>query len=327
MTDKQAQDTALEDDSQAVIDDAENEKDFLEGFGTVTAVQEAEEREEKREDSRAALEAAEKPKEETKAGEADEEAQEQAEEPDALDQLENRLSTRMRNLEGHLGGLKSQLQQMMTSAKADVTDEGTAAPTKAQIAEASQDREKLDELRDLYPEWADALDQEVSLLEGRLAGKVQQVDTNALREYAQQTAAQAAQEARQLGRLDAMAERRFEAGKWPTADWETTLGTDEWASWLESQDEETQNLAFSPKASESVKLMDKYYAHVMAAQKKEQELQAQQEKEQQQEKKEQEKRTRLASAVAPTRGAATRQAGPSEEDDFLAGFNEVAGSR
>ncbi len=207
-----------------------------------------------------------------------------------LQEMENRISSRMRNVEGHIGGLKSQMMQ----AKQEATAEGDSTPTAAQIKDATGRKgstEKLDALRTEFPEWAEALDE--------LAENYGPTETVAPDTFTKQEVATLVQDAVKQGRELAKVDAAHPG-------WEELRYTPEFTHWRESQPEETQKLADSSKAADAIKMFDLYKEATTPA--------APANKGKSEE--------RLKRSVAPqTTGAAPVQHVPTEEEDFLAGFN------
>lgn len=207
-----------------------------------------------------------------------------------MEEMENRMATRMRNVEGHLGGLKSQMMQAKTEAAAD----GETAPTATQIKDATGRKGstgKLDALREEFPEWADALDE--------LADNYSSVSSPQVETFTREEVSFLLQDA---------TTRAVEMAKVHIAHpgWEDTRNTPEFVQWRDSQPETTQVLADSPKAADAIKMFDLYKEATQPP------APANKGK----------TRDRLKRSVAPrTTGAAPVQHVPTEEEDFLAAFN------
>lgn len=107
------------------------------------------------------------------------------------------MSTRMRNVEGHIGGLNGTLQQLAKAGKTAATDKGAASPTDAQVEAAINDDEQFAELKKQYPEWAVGIEKQMSVIVARaekeILKKVQPIDADAMRNDARKVAAQTSQ--------------------------------------------------------------------------------------------------------------------------------------
>ncbi|GAA0586706.1 hypothetical protein ACFQH5_20230 [Halomonas salifodinae] len=212
-----------------------------------------------------------------------------------MSQMEQRLSGRLRNIEGHIGGLKHNLTQLSAASKA-AREQGSEAPSKAQINEAMQSGEKLKALKDDFPEWAEALQEGLDAV----ASRIPQIDEQALNQRFQSTE-QAAQEqmrtARQLARLD---------NAYP--DWEQTVQTDAFQNWLANQPEDIQQKTSSENAADAIAVLDAFQEHTKASAP---DLTAQSRQ-----------KTRLESAITPTTGGqVTRRQPKTEHEEFLEAFN------
>src|SRR3990167_1216509 len=100
--------------------------------------------------------------------------------PDPLTDLEKRLdqkwNDRLRNMEGHIGGIKSSLQKLSASQKQQAANDadkaaaeaGADAPTKAQVSEALANGEKFKALKADFPEWGDAMEESMAVFQAQL---------------------------------------------------------------------------------------------------------------------------------------------------------------
>jgi hypothetical protein len=141
------------------------------------------------------------------------------------------LEQRVKSTEGRAGAALSGVQALkgaMDAATAASTA-GAAAPTKEQIAAATATTEKWKQLKEDFPAWADAMEEQFAAIRadiGKGAGGAVDVEkiktdvrTEVTRDIGTATAA-AVQQARALGRLDA------EFG-----DWETTVNSKPFMAW------------------------------------------------------------------------------------------------
>ncbi|TFH85264.1 hypothetical protein EQG41_18295 [Billgrantia azerbaijanica] len=211
-------------------------------------------------------------------------------------QIEQRLSGRLRNIEGHIGGLKHNLTELSAASKA-AKEQGGEAPSKAQINEAMQSGEKLTALKDDFPEWAEALQEGLDAV----ASRIPQIDEGAINqrlESTEQTAQQLMQRARQMARLDNT-----------HPDWEQTIQTGAYQNWLANQSEETRQLAESSEsAADAIKVLNAFQEHTQASAP---DLTAQRRQ-----------TSRLESAITPTTGGqVTRRQPKTEHEEFLEAFN------
>lgn len=209
-------------------------------------------------------------------------------------QIEQRLSGRLRNIEGHIGGLKHNLGELSAASKA-ARDQGAEAPNKSQISEAMQSGKKLTELKEDFPEWAEALEESMNAV----AQRIPQIDEGAINqrfESTEQTMDEKIARARQMARLDNA-----------HPDWEQTIQDDAFQNWLANQPEETQQLTSSDNAVDAIKLLNQYQEHATASAP---DLTAQSRQ-----------KSRLESAITPTAGGqVTRRQPKTEHEEFLDAF-------
>ena len=147
------------------------------------------------------------------------------------------LHNRVRNTEGHIGGLKSQLERAASAAR----DTGTEAPTNAEIREAVASPEALKQFREDYPEIAKAVDlaiqERVSSLP-RPAPASNEIE--ALRNQIAQIERQRAVD---------FIEFRHEG-------WIETIRTPEFQGWVKSQPREVAALGDSSDPRDAVRMLD-----------------------------------------------------------------------
>lgn len=193
-----------------------------------------------------------------------------AEEPDPLRDMKAELESvkarlasvdkipdRLRNIEGHIGGLTSQLKTAMATAKA-VEKAGGEAPTQAQIQKAVVDPERMKALKEDFPDFVDAIEalqgQVAAIkaaphgddLEARMGQRLKEAQATAKAEAETLSATKAA-EARQLAMLDLKHDG-----------WEETINTPEFGAWFQKQAPDIQALAKSPKARDAIRMLDAF---------------------------------------------------------------------
>lgn len=223
--------------------------------------------------------------------------------PDRFTEFEDRMTKRMRNIEGTFGGFKSEIMNAL-AARDETKATGAEAPTAAAITAAAGSSEKLEALKGEFPEWSDALDEQVGAMEARLVDRfnpegIQKGVADGLTTQMNEALGNSATRLRQVLRVDLA-----------HPDWEDTINTPGFKDWMPTQTEEIQALANSPMARDAIKLLDMYSDTTKTADKK---AEAEDKKAAAQ--------ARLAAAVTPTRGGTVAQGGPTEEDDFIAAFN------
>lgn len=237
------------------------------------------------------------------------------EKPDAFadlkskfESVESRLSTfekvtdRLRNVEGHIGNINSQLKTALATAKA-VEKSGGQAPTQAQVVQAAADPEKWKRMKEDFPDLAEALDERFASLPKHEAVDVDGIKSQITSDLAQQIAGLKAEAAR--AKVEAAQARQFAAVDAKHPDWEEAVKSPEFKTWFATQTPEVKALASSPVARDAIQMIDAF----KASQVKQPAQQA-------------ENAQRLARAVTP-RGTPAKPATLNDEDAFESGFKEV----
>jgi hypothetical protein len=158
-----------------------------------------------------------------------------------LESMLGQVTQRLRNAEGHIGGLGSQLKQQVQTAQ-QVTARGGDAPTAGEIRAAQANPEKMNALKRDYPEFADAmesaLNERLSALEQRLTAQQQPVQQPGVSfEEISRLRSEMAVEVRHPG-------------------WQDRVQTPEFVGWLQRQPREVQMLAASDSPQDAVRLLD-----------------------------------------------------------------------
>jgi len=219
-----------------------------------------------------------------------------------LARVEGSVSQRLRTVEGHIGNLKQTLTQQMNdfSAAAKTAEiQGADAPSAKQMAGALQSGEKLKQLKEDFPEWAEAIEESMQTVMSHIPApdleRFSQLE--AMARTAQADSKNQAHLARQMARLDIL-----------HPDWEQTIQEPKYQSWLREQPRELQVLVESNNASDALKVLDAYVAST-----EQQDLTAQG--------RQNENVRRLSSAVLPTRGRTPSRSAPkSEHEAFLEAY-------
>ena len=159
-----------------------------------------------------------------------------------LETMLSQVTQRLRNAEGHIGGLGSQLKQQLQAAQ-QVTATGGAAPSASEIREAQASPAKMEALKKDYPEFAEAME---SALNERLSGLEQQL--RVAQQAVQQQPGVSQQEIHRL-RAEMAVEIRHPG-------WQERVQTPEFVGWLNRQPREVQMLAASESPQDAVRLLD-----------------------------------------------------------------------
>jgi len=157
-----------------------------------------------------------------------------------LESMLGQVTQRLRNAEGHIGGLGSQLKQQVQTAQ-QVAARGGDAPTAGEIRAAQANPEQMNALKRDYPEFADAME---SALNERLSAMEQRI-------AAQQPAQQPGVSYEEISRL-----RSEMAVEVRHPGWQDRVQTPEFVGWLQRQPREVQMLAASDSPQDAVRLLD-----------------------------------------------------------------------
>ncbi len=157
-----------------------------------------------------------------------------------LETMLSQVTQRLRNAEGHIGGLGSQLKQQLQTAQ-QVSSRGGDAPTATEIRDAQRNPEAMARLKSDYPEFAEAmesaLNERLSSLEQRLAQQQQPAQAGVTPQEMQRLRSEMAVEVRHPG-------------------WQDRVRTTEFMGWLQRQPREVQMLAASDSPQDAVRLLD-----------------------------------------------------------------------
>jgi hypothetical protein len=217
----------------------------------------------------------------------------------------DRLQTEVREGTGRISAIQ---RELATKAK----QTGEPAPTKQAIVAAFESPEKLKKLTEEWPDVgeavADALARERQATTDAILKQVPQVDVDGIKKDVGLTVAEQIAAAEKRITLAAQFERVTE--KYPT--WNEDIRTPdgkalkpEFAAWMQTQAPEVQALASSDYARDALKMLDLYYEHKKAVEKKET------------------KDKRLASVVTPPQA---NSGGPTvlpDEAGLSAGYNRI----
>lgn len=157
-----------------------------------------------------------------------------------LEAMLGQVTQRLRNAEGHIGGLGSQLKQQLATAQ-QVTAKGGDAPTAGEIRAAQSNPEAMARLKADYPEFADAmesaLNERLSALEQKLQQSQQPVQAGVSPDEIVKLRSEMAVEVRHPG-------------------WQDRVRTPEFVGWLQRQPREVQMLAASESPQDAIRLLD-----------------------------------------------------------------------
>lgn len=193
---------------------------------------------------------------------------------DQIKETNTQLLHHVKTAEGRVAAMQREFEQ---ARKAQQQVAPTDAPSQQAIANAAANPEKWEQLKQDFPEWADAM-------EGYVSAKISAIQVpqgltpEQVSNYVNQKVAESKAE---IGRQ--MEEAKIE-GKYE--DWRDLVKTSDFATWFAVQNPDVKQLANSPSARDAIKMLDLF--HEAKAKPTEQIKQ--------------ERGARLAAAAAPTRG-------------------------
>lgn len=198
----------------------------------------------------------------TETGKAEAAGNESEQKPDVMQQILekiDKIEARQRNVEGHIGGLKASQQAMhaaMEAARKQTVAEGDA-PSKVQVAAASANPEKWEELKKDFPEWAEATEE---LLGSRLQNLQQgkgSIDPDQLDALVSERVTKIIEPMKREIEINAHLE-----GVMPG--WRDEVKSNKFGEWLESQPKDVQALAASSDVKDAATMLRLYSAHQKA---------------------------------------------------------------
>jgi hypothetical protein len=213
--------------------------------------------------------------------------------------IENTFNNRLRTVEGTIGNLKQTVTAFSVAAKT-AEQQGSDAPNAKQMQEAAISGAKLKQLKEEFPEWAEAIEETRDLVMKQMPDvdkyrvQIQQLEQRA--QQLSQDSVRNAYLARQMARLDMT-----------HPDWEQTIRSTPYQNWLRTQPNEIQALTQSENAVDALRVLDSYVAHAEQSPLTAQSRQS--------------SNRRLSSAIAPTGGRTPVRSIPqTEHEAFLAAF-------
>jgi len=211
----------------------------------------------------------------------------------AVAMLDANIKSKFRDIDGKFGGLSQQFTTFKTEVAAARTPVQTAdeAPSKGQIAAASANSAKWNQLKDDFPEWADAIEERLSSLMPKQEAKPAKAETPAVE-----------QKPVSDPRVDDMS-LQLETMRTKEAhpDLKEIVDSDGWKVFMAGLPAQLQMLASSRKAEDAIFLLDHYKSST--TQKSSTQLAA-------------ERQGKLRNAVNPVRGQATPRRSVVSLDDM-----------
>ena len=155
------------------------------------------------------------------------------------------IGNEVKQWSGRVGAIQRELQLQRNAAE-QAAKTVSEAPTKQQMAEAAQDDEAWSELKDEFPEWADALEKRTGKLEKKFSEQ-----SESLRQQQPQ--------APDLSALRREYDQKLLTVKHP--DWRELVASPEYQEWLNKQPGDVRQKALeSTDALECIEVLDQFTA-------------------------------------------------------------------
>lgn len=162
----------------------------------------------------------------------------------SLEATLTQLTGRMRNAEGHIGGLHSTVKQQVETARR-VQEAGAAAPSAKELSAAQGSPEAFAKLEEEYPEFAKAMK---PALDAAVAAHVAELRKTLPQTAPQQENLLSKDELEQF-KAELKIEQKHEG-------WSETVSGEEFKVWLNSAPYEVQMLAHSRAPEHAIRLLD-----------------------------------------------------------------------
>lgn len=155
------------------------------------------------------------------------------------------IGNEVKQWSGRVGAIQRELQLQRNAAE-QAAKAVSEAPTKQQMAEAAQDDEAWSELKDEFPEWAEALEKRTGKLEKKFSEQIE-----SLRQQQPQ--------APDLSALRREYDQKLLTVKHPT--WRELVASPEYQEWLNKQPGDVRQKALeSTDALECIEVLDQFTA-------------------------------------------------------------------
>ena len=155
------------------------------------------------------------------------------------------IGNEVKQWSGRVGAIQRELQLQRNAAE-QAAKTVSEAPTKQQMAEAAQDDEAWSELKDEFPEWADALEKRTGKLEKKFSEQIE-----SLRQQQPQ--------APDLSALRREYDQKLLTIKHPS--WQQLVASPEYNEWLNKQPQDVRQKALeSTDALECIEVLDQFTA-------------------------------------------------------------------
>ena len=153
---------------------------------------------------------------------------------------------RLKQTESRIGAIQNKL------SAAEKAAQKPPAPTKEEVAKAAAEDKSWEELKEDFPEWAEAVDARFS----RASSGIETTQKELREAMASHIQGEIATLRAEMLANEKTREKTLLSFKYP--DWETTIQTPEYKKFIETEPEEIKQLTFSPLAKDAVKVLDRF---------------------------------------------------------------------
>lgn len=164
-----------------------------------------------------------------------------------LDGFLNDIDRRLKPLEGRVGAIQRDIQLQKNAAE-QAAKQVSDAPSKEQMAKAAKDEDEWNQLREEFPEWAEALEKKTTGLREELKSEIDAIKSSA---------APAGDIDSRLEKMRLDYEVKLLTIKHP--DWRQKTASPEYQAWLAQQPDDVRDTALnSNDAMECIEILDKF---------------------------------------------------------------------
>jgi hypothetical protein len=174
-----------------------------------------------------------------------------------IEGISNRLNTlgtieeRLKQTERRIGSIQNEFH----AAKQAASEEKDKAPSKEEMADASKSKEAWDELKDDFPEWAEAIESKLAANSAELSKKLP--DMTELKETLLKETLSRMQNQQGAFISNAALEERLLSFKHP--DWKETVKGSEYQAWIKEQPQDVQEKHYNGQsADEATFVLDRF---------------------------------------------------------------------
>jgi len=160
--------------------------------------------------------------------------------PELLERIDN-LQKANEDLKNHVRAAEGRVAAWQRERE----EQKLAAPTQNELAKATVNPEKWEQLKQDFPEWAEAMEEYVGSKVGQPSQGVSREQLNKLIEERTSEIRTEAMEAIEYAKLETR-----------HSDWKETINSEDFVKWINSQPVNVYSLIDSPKAADAAKVID-----------------------------------------------------------------------